>query len=213
MKRCMARILCIAAAGICLSGCSKTIEQKNDSLHVYAGLNDQIMHYAVGKFKNAYPDIPVTFTQWEENKSEDVYDYNQQLSAQLMSGEGADVFFLQSYWDIDKLLAAGAFADLTEIYESSDVFHDGDFRNGIMDAGIVDGERVFLPMDCIIPLLVTTKKALQETKFDVEKCTDFGSFMEESGNLTVIMPMLTRSAKWSTAGDGWVISLRRWKLI
>ncbi len=182
MKRWMTRILCIAAAGIFLSGCSKTIEQKNESLHVYAVYNDTLMRLAVDKFKNAYPDIPVIFTEREETINQDeIYEYNQQLAAQLMSGEGADVFFLQSYWDIDKMLAAGAFADLTEIYESSDVFHDGDFRTGIMDTGIVDGERVFLPMDCIIPLLVTTKKALQETGFDVEKCTDFDSFMEESG--------------------------------
>ena len=147
MKKRIAYVLCIAAAGICLSGCSKTIEQKNESLHVYAVYNDTLMRLAVDKFKNAYPDIPVIFTEREETINQDeIYEYNQQLAAQLMSGEGADVFFLQSYWDIDKMLAAGAFADLTEIYESSDVFHDGDFRNGIMDTGIVDGERVFLPI-------------------------------------------------------------------
>ncbi len=181
MKKYIAYVLCIAAAGICLSGCSKTVEQKNESLHVYAGLNDQIMNYAVEKFKDTYPDIPVTFTQWEGDNVEEIYDYDQQLAAQLMSGEGADVFFLQGYWDIDKLLAAGAFADLTEIYDSSGVFHDGDIRDVIMDAGVIGGKRVFLPMDCSIPLLITTEEALQETGFDAEKCTDFDSFMEESG--------------------------------
>ncbi len=181
MKKCIAYVLCIAAAGICLSGCSKTVEQKNESLHVYAGLNDQIMNYAVEKFKDTYPDIPVTFTQWEGDNVEEIYDYDQQLAAQLMSGEGADVFFLQGYWDIDKLLAAGAFADLTEIYESSGVFHDEDIRDVVMEAGVIGGKRVFLPMDCEIPLLVTTREALQETGFDVEECADFDSFMEESG--------------------------------
>ena len=182
MKKRIAYVLCIAAAGICLSGCSKTIEQKNDSLHVYVDYNDTLMETAVNKFKNAYPDIPVIVTEREETADmEELYEYNEQLSAQLMSGEGPDVFFLQNTWDIDKLLAAEAFADLTEIYESSEVFHDGDFRDEIMEAGVIGGKRVFLPMDCEIPLLVTTEEALQETGFDVEKCTDFDSFMEESG--------------------------------
>ena len=182
MKKRIAYVLCIAAAGICLSGCSKTIEQKNDSLHVYVDYNDTLMEMAVNKFKNAYPDIPVIVTEREETADmEELYEYNEQLSAQLMSGEGPDVFFLQNTWDIDKLLAAEAFADLTEIYESSEVFHDGDFRDEIMEAGVIGGKRVFLPMDCEIPLLVTTEEALWETGFDVEKCTDFDSFMEESG--------------------------------
>lgn len=178
MKRRVVYMLCIAAAGICLAGCSKKIEQKNNELQVYVGYSDTIMNFAVEKFKNAYPDIPVTVT--EKPEESDDYEYDQQLSAQLMSGEGADVFFIQSYWDIDKLLEAGAFADLTEIYDSSEVFQDADFIQDIMDAGIIDGKRVFLPMECNIPLLITTKEALQETGFAAEKCTDFDSFIDES---------------------------------
>ncbi|MCI8449316.1 MAG: carbohydrate ABC transporter substrate-binding protein [Eubacterium sp.] len=178
MKGCKPRLLCIAAAGICLAGCGRKIEQKNSGLHVYVGYSDTIMNFAVEKFKNAYPDIPVVVT--EKPEEEDDYEYDQQLSAQLMSGEGADVFFIQNYWDIDKLLAAGAFADLTEIYDSSRVFQDEDFIQDIMEAGVIGGKRVFLPMECNIPLLITTEEALEETGFAAKRCTDFDSFIDEA---------------------------------
>lgn len=181
MKKWTAYVLGIAAAGVCMAGCGKKVEQKNDSLHVYMGSGDTVMNFAVEKFRSEYPDIPVTLTEAEETTDvEQMYEYDQQLSAQLMSGEGADIFFLQKFWDIDKLIEAEAFADLAEIYDSSRVFADEDFRQDIMEAGVVDGKRIFLPMECSIPLLVTTEEALWETGFEAEKCTDFDSFMEES---------------------------------
>ena len=70
-------------------------KQKNDSLHVYAGVNDVIMDYAVKEFQRRYPEISV---EYEGRKiiedTDEHYGYNQQLSAQLMSGSGADIFFL-----------------------------------------------------------------------------------------------------------------------
>ena len=181
MKKYIAQILCLVMIGSCLTGCSKEIEQKNESLHVYSGYDDKVMDYAVQMFKETYPDIPVTYTENKDMQdSEALYEYNQQLSAQLMSGEGADVFFIQDYWDVDKLLQSGAFADLTDIYDSMDVFKDDDFRTVILDAGIIDGKRMFLPMECDIPLLLTTRQALQETGFQTENCGDFDGFLEES---------------------------------
>lgn len=181
MKKCMIQVLCLVIAGCCLTGCGKKIEQKNNDLHVYSGYDDKIMDYAVERFKDTYPDIPVIYTEHKEiGDSEALYEYNQQLSAQLMSGEGADVFFVQDYWDVDKLLQSGAFADLTEMYNSMTVFEDDDFRKVILDAGVIDGKRMFLPMECDIPLLLTTRQALQETGFQIERCEDFDSFLEES---------------------------------
>ena len=49
-----------------------------------------------------------------------------------------------------------------------------------LDAGIIDGKRMFLPMECDIPLLLTTRQALQETGFQTENCGDFDGFLEES---------------------------------
>lgn len=181
MKKCMVKALCLVIIGSCLTGCGKEIEQKNDSLHVYSGYDDKIMDYAVEIFRDTYPDLPVTYTENKDmSDTEALYEYNHQLSAQLMSGEGADVFFIQDYWDVDKLLQSGAFADLTEIYDSMDVFEDADFRKVILDAGVIDGKRMFLPMECDIPFFLTTRQALQETGFQIEKCIDFDGFLEES---------------------------------
>lgn len=181
MKKWIINAIGLLVAGTFLTGCSKEVEQKNDSLHVYAGVNDVIMDYAVKEFQRRYPDISV---EYEGRKiiedTDEHYGYNQQISAQLMSGSGADIFFLQDYWDIDKLVQAGAFADLNEIYENSAVFHDDDFAGNIMDAGVFDGKRYFLPMEYRLPMLISTREILEEAGFHSDNCTDFDSFMEES---------------------------------
>ncbi len=53
-------------------------EQKNDGIHVYAGIDDQIMKNAVNIFKNTYPDIQVTLTEQEiSDNSEELYEYGE----------------------------------------------------------------------------------------------------------------------------------------
>ena len=166
-KRMLLGILMAASA---LTGCSRKVEQINDSLHVYAGGDDVIMDYAVSEFQRRYPDIEVVYEGRRViEDAEAFYGYNQQLSAELMSGSGADVFFIQDYWDIDKLIQAGAFADLSAIYDSCAVFQDADLQSGIMDAGVFDGKRYFLPMEYRLPMMVTTREALDATGFDIEK--------------------------------------------
>ncbi len=168
-------------AAAALTGYSRKVEQINDSLHVYAGGDDVIMDYAVSEFQRRYPDIEVVYEGRRIiEDTEAFYGYNQQLSAELMSGSGADVFFIQDYWDVDKLIQAGAFADLSAIYDSCAVFQDADLQNDIMDAGVFDGKRYFLPMEYRLPMMVTTREALDATGFDIEKCTNFDSFMTES---------------------------------
>lgn len=107
-KKCIINTLGILLTGVTLTGCGKAVEQKNDSLHIYASGSDVIMDYAVKEFQRRYPDIDVEYAGRKIiEDAEEFYGYNQQLSAQLMSGSGADVFFIQDYWDIDKLIQAG----------------------------------------------------------------------------------------------------------
>lgn len=171
----------ILLASAALTGCKKTVVQRNDSLHIYASGSDVIMDYAVKEFQKRYPEINVEYAGRKIiEDAEEFYGYNQQLSAQLMSGSGADVFFIQDYWDIDKLIQAGAFADLSEIYDNSVVFQDTDFREDIMNAGVFDGKRYFLPMEYRLPMMISTREVLDEAGFDIENCTDFNRFMKES---------------------------------
>ena len=182
-KKWILSTLSILFAGVVLTGCGKTIKQKNDSLHIYASGSDVIMDYAVKEFQRRYPDIVVEYAERKIiEDAEEFYGYNQQLSAQLMSGSGADVFFIQDYQDIDKLIQAGVFADLSEIYDNSVVFQDADFREDIMNADVFDGKRYFLPMEYRLPMMISTREILDETGFHIENCTDFNSFMQESSH-------------------------------
>ena len=56
-KKWILSTLSILFAGVVLTGCGKTIKQKNDSLHIYASGSDVIMDYAVKEFQRRYPDM------------------------------------------------------------------------------------------------------------------------------------------------------------
>ncbi len=85
-KRMLPGIFMATAA---LTGYSRKVEQINDSLHVYAGGDDVIMDYAVSEFQRRYPDIEVVYEGRRIiEDTEAFYGYNQQLSAELMSGSG-----------------------------------------------------------------------------------------------------------------------------
>jgi len=61
-----------------MTGCGNKKDQKNDGIHVYAGIDDQIMKNAVNIFKNTYPDIQVTVTEQEiSDNSEELYEYGE----------------------------------------------------------------------------------------------------------------------------------------
>ena len=78
MKKSIACVLCFIAAAVCMTGCGNKKEQKNDGIHVCAGIDDQIMKNAVNIFKNTYPDIQVTVTEQEiSDNSEELYEYGE----------------------------------------------------------------------------------------------------------------------------------------
>lgn len=107
------------------------------------------------------------------------------VSSELMAGTGPDVIILDPYngWDVEKMIRSGLFADLEPAFEERG-FDWSPFPEALMEAGVRDGARYFVPLTYRLPFLYTTRSALEETGFSAENCTDYAAFLDEAERLS-----------------------------
>jgi len=124
-----------------------------------------------------YPNVEFTVKGF----GEDYTLFNTILSTELMAGTGPDILFprTMSRSDLQKLAASGVFMDLNELIESDDNFDIDEFFKPVMDSGIINGKRYFMPYSYCINGLLYVPKILDDIGFDTSKINDPISFMEE----------------------------------
>ena len=196
MKKAISLFLCLALA-VSLSACgdgaprdavwqeTPVASQTNESLTVFCmeGQKDSDMiKLAFNLYQNLYSDvqveliIPGSASYTLENQKE-LYE---QVASQIMAGEGPDVFIIDdTIMDVEKLVRQGIFADMEPFFEA-DNFDWEPYHQAVMDGGIWNGKRFVIPLSYDFPLLFTSKTALEETGFDVNACTDYQGFLDET---------------------------------
>ena len=196
MKRSISLFLCLALV-VSLSACgdaaprapvwqeTPVAPQTNESLTVFCmeGQKDSDMiKLAFDLYQDLYSDvqveliIPGSASYTLENQKE-LYE---QVASQIMAGEGPDVFIIDdTNMDVEKLVRQGIFADMEPFFEA-DNFDWEPYHQAVMDGGIWNGKRFVIPLSYDFPLLFTSKTALEETGFDVNACTDYQGFLDET---------------------------------
>lgn len=189
------RLILLVAAVFLLSACevlqggemqdTPTAPQKNESLTVFCigDLRDSDMiRRALSLYEKQYPEVSVELLKPEY----DVGDYEaavelyQRVAAQIMAGEGPDVFIVDaSVMDVEKLVRQGIFADMEPFFQADD-FDWEPYQKTVMDGGVWNGKRFVVPLTYDFPLLFTTRTALEETGFDMDACKDYQGFLEET---------------------------------
>ena len=160
------------------------VPQTNESLSVFCmgGLKDsKMIQVAMEQYQSLYPEVEVELVQSGPDDTLEMNDERyRQMAAQVMAGEGPDVFIIDSYFmDVEKLVRQGIFADM-EPYFEADNFDWEPYNQAVMDGGVWNGKRFVIPLSYNFPLLFTTRSALEETGFDVDACGDFQGFLEET---------------------------------
>lgn len=197
MKKEFAFLLLAALLLSLLSGCATiqtestfwrempTDPQTNESLTVFCmeGQKDSDMfQLALNRYQALYPDVTVELVM-PKTDSVDVEsreELYQQIAAQIMSGEGPDVFIINdTVMDVEKLVRQGVFADMEPFFEA-DSFDWEPYHKTVMDGGVWNGRRFVIPLSYDFPLLITSKTALDETGFDLDSCEDYQGFLEET---------------------------------
>ena len=141
-----------------------------------------MLQMALEQYRELYPDVEVELIKPDyDGRDIDLrYELYDQVSAQIMAGEGPDVFLIdQIAMDIEKLVRQGVFADLEPFFEE-DNFDWEPYNQAVMDGGVWNGKRFVIPLSYSFPLLFTTRTALEETGFDVDACKDYQGFLEET---------------------------------
>ena len=176
------------------------VEQTNEGLTIfytdYDGLAAKILDAAITQYNQQHPDQPVTAEKvYTDGLLESYNAACDQMLTKIMAGEGPDLIFydnlagVESDWE--KLARRGAFADL-EPYFTADSFDWSGYCEGVLDGGVLDGHRLFVPLTYQLPMLYTSQTALEETGFDPENCGTFNGFMDEVEKM-MADPAQTRS--------------------
>jgi len=120
--------------------------------------------YALGSYDGIKIN-PVYFDQ-------DLEKLQNQLNVELMVGEGPDVICTEDYsFDIIKsvykLATSNILIDLNPYIKVDKTYKPSDYNNVIMNSGIYNGKRFFLPRLYNIPLLTSTKKKLEANNINI----------------------------------------------
>ncbi|MFZ2539828.1 MAG: extracellular solute-binding protein [Oscillospiraceae bacterium] len=133
------------------------------------------------KFKELYPKVTLTIDR--VSYDEDRKIYSEKLAAEVMSGNGPDLFWIQREMDISKMMNAGVFADMHDYFEKDISFNIKDYNEKVFFGGQPQGKQYIVPLNYAIPLLISTKTAIEKASFDVSKCNDYYSCLEQIHNL------------------------------
>lgn len=161
------------------------VPQSNKSLSVFcmeSQKNSNMMKVAIDLYQDLYPDVQVELVMLGSalSSTENLEELYEQVAAQIMAGEGPDVFVIDdSVMDVEKLVRQGVFADMEPFFEA-DNFDWSSYQKTIMDGGVWNGKRFVVPLSYDFPLLFTSQTALEEAGFDRNACKDYQGFLEET---------------------------------
>lgn len=116
---------------------------------------------AVRSFTEKRKDVKIE----SEVCSADSYDESvMKMAAEIMAGEGPDIIFFTPtmFNSLYKTMKSGAFCDLNPLIANDETFGSLDLNQEILDTGVYQGKRYFIPLRYGIPLLMTTDGILEE---------------------------------------------------
>ena len=200
MKKFLCLLLTILIAAICGS-CYDPSDKKSSGK---SEDNGQLTYY----YTKSYPDDMVEkierYNRWCSSHStqdmkikliefDNYQTMSQRLNIEVMSGGGPDLF--SNYMDLpfEKLMQNGTFYDLNEIIEndtSKDKIDLDAYNKTVMDSGLYNGKRYFIPAFYRVHTLIGDKNVFEKFNMPTEQGyhlnfdnmeTSFSEFVKSSG--------------------------------
>ena len=145
------------------SGCGESTASSNSSKLTYCAYNEDAIcdiikrynKYCTKHYDESYQIEIVEFESQEEMKLK--------MSTEIMAGEGPDIFSLSQKLPFEKLTDSKTIADVNELISefSYDIGIDN-CDSKIMDAGVIDGKRYFIPLFYSPDVFITTEETLNK---------------------------------------------------
>ena len=156
-------ILQLVFVSFTFSGCHKNTTLNDSScLKYYTYCEDSICDlinkynkYCTVNYNDTYKIEIIKFDSEEEMKLK--------MSTEIMAGEGPDIFSLSQKLPFEKLTDSKTIADVNELISefSYDIGIDN-CDSKIMDAGVIDGKRYFIPLFYSPDVFITTEETLNK---------------------------------------------------
>ena len=145
------------------SGCGESIASSNSSKLTYCAYNedaicDIIKRY--NKYCTKHYDESYQIEIVEYDSLEEMYTI---MATEIMSGDGPDIISLDQPLPFEKLIENHAFADVDELintYGSNIDFND--YNTKVMESGIVNRKRYFVPFFYCPNIFISTQEKLKE---------------------------------------------------
>lgn len=155
-----------------LFGCNSENDNNNndDLLTIYVVKEHPIIRL-IDKYNDSNKSDKINVVEIQDGDT-----LNSKLSAELMAGKGPDIVLYDSSYNgvsnVEKMMALDVFADYNELIKNDSSDSSIDLKNYneiVMDSGINNGKRYFMPISYIPNFLITTTKLSDEYSIDSSK--------------------------------------------
>ena len=155
-----------------LFGCnSENDNNNNDDLFTIYVVNEHPIIRLIDKYNDSNKSDKINVVKIQDGDT-----LNSKLSAELMAGKGPDIVLYDSSYNgisnMEKMMALDVFADYNELIKNDSSDSSIDLKNYneiVMDSGINNGKRYFMPISYIPNFLITTTKLSDEYSIDSSK--------------------------------------------
>lgn len=121
---------------------------------------------AVRRFNMFSPDMEIDV---ESTKSRD--EFTNKFTASVMAGEGPDIIIAEPKLvpSINNMIRNDVFADLNYLIENDPEFEPGDYYEQILDSGLYQGKRYYIPCRFSLAVLYTTDEILEQNNISIDE--------------------------------------------
>lgn len=145
------------------SGCGESTASSNSSKLTYCAYNEDVICDIIeryNKYCKKHYDESYQIEIVEYDSLEEMYTI---MATEIMSGDGPDIISLDQPLPFEKLIENHAFADVDELintYGSNIDFND--YNTKVMESGIVNKKRYFVPFFYCPNIFISTQEKLKE---------------------------------------------------
>ena len=154
------------------------LPQPTDKLTLYLPPNliDDFLTHALALFREDFPDVQIEYKTFEgQDALERITNYQSILATDLITGNGPDLVLFHSsdFSDYQKLLRAGHFVNLDDLFTQDADYSTDTFQRAVWDSGRIDGERLFAPLNYSTFVLLSSHEGMQECGISLQASTTF----------------------------------------
>ena len=130
--------------------------------------NEWSIKNAINSFSEKRQDVKIEDTVYPDSSRD---EYITKLTTSVMAGEGPDIicFDRLMFNSLGKTVSTGVFCDLNELIAKDETFKNLDLNEKVLESGIFNGKRYYIPLRYDLPLLLTTKSLLDQNGIRIDE--------------------------------------------